>query len=90
MHRRWHSGNRTKRNLSGGRCIWQHRLHEMNDIDLLVRKNQVVAVTATLSTLGYPPRTQDSLIVMHLPRFIKPDTAEEEIHWAINQARQTL
>ena len=60
-------------------------LREMNDIDLLVPENQVVATTATLSTLGYPPRTHDSAVIMHLPRFIKPNAAGVEVHWAITR-----
>ena len=63
-------------------------LREMNDIDLLVPKENLARAVEILTGMGYKPVQPfclDSLIQTgkHLPSFIKKDHVAIEIHWNI-------
>jgi hypothetical protein len=66
-------------------------LREMNDIDVLVRLADVVAVAEAAITLGYRPVQECDLHEAmptwhHLPRFINPHTTPHthlEVHWRL-------
>ena len=66
-------------------------LREMNDIDLLVKKEDLARATEIMIASGYRPLEPFSIdwIVTstfhHPPPFVKPNVAGVEIHWSIAQ-----
>lgn len=63
-------------------------LREMNDIDVMVRPEHLERTAAILGDLGYRPMHDYSVDLvlknaLHLPRFVKKNGAQIEIHWNI-------
>ncbi len=63
-------------------------LREMNDIDVLVRRQHLPAAIDSLTRRGYTPTHEvdmevDTATAHHLPRLIKAETAGFEIHWSL-------
>jgi hypothetical protein len=63
-------------------------LREMNDIDLLVRREHLALTVAAIGARGYRPHHEFSIEVEtalrhHLTGFEKPGVASIEIHWTI-------
>lgn len=65
-------------------------LREMNDIDIMVPRDQIRAAHAVFVALGYAPLQAwaiDNALAssLHLDRLIKPNAASVEIHWNITR-----
>ena len=63
-------------------------LREMNDIDLLVKKEEIFESLRILDDLGYKPTSPisisvDELTRRHLPPFYKLNIGRVELHWTI-------
>ena len=63
-------------------------LREMNDIDLLIPRNNVAQAAETMMALGYRSAREfsvdldvDLVTAKHLPRFVRPKGVVVELHW---------
>ena len=69
-------------------------LREMNDLDVLVRRQHLPAAIDVLTQRGYTPAQEveievDMATMHHLPRFFKADVAGFEIHWSLCRLKQS-
>ncbi len=68
-------------------------LREMNDIDVLVRREHLSVAMDILSQRGHTPTQEvdieiDTATSQHLPRFIKSGVAGFEVHWSLCRLNQ--
>lgn len=69
-------------------------LREMNDIDVLLRQEDLPAAVDFLTRRGYVPTQEveievDTATMHHLPRLIKGGVAGFEIHWSLCRLNQS-
>lgn len=69
-------------------------LREMNDIDVLLRRDDLPAAVDFLTRRGYVPTQEveievDTATMHHLPRFIKGGVAGFEVHWSLCRLNQS-